>query len=439
MPKQAPEPIDIPDHAWTSPVTVAACQARDANTLFRLAHRHGVNNERLSYWTGIDPGEISRRLNNKNNSPVQTLDRWERIADGLGMPDQARVTLGIAPHGPSGQVSHAAEVASRPQSAAASSTKWRSGLPVPSRSSLVDPHLPATLLDLLAQYARTDNLLGPRSLLLAVTSQLALVEQLWKVAREPVRSQLFEVGARYAEFAGWLHQDAGDSPTAARWTQQALELAHAANSPVLAAYVLMRRSNQASSVGDGAHALGLATASLQVPEAGHPRLQALALRQRARGHALDGNDTECERALEEARRRMASASVEPDPLVDALAGYCTTSYVEMEAADCWVLLGRPERAVPIFETQLATWPEVYRRDRAVHLARLASAYAACGRTTDAEQAVSEALAMAEEIGSSRVVDELGRSLDRLDVPAARPRLAPVRERLAALTASGPAA
>lgn len=74
-----------------------ACRARDANALIRLAHRHGVTNERIAYWTDFSAGEISRRLNNKNTSPVQMLNRWERIADGLNMPNNARVAIGLAP------------------------------------------------------------------------------------------------------------------------------------------------------------------------------------------------------------------------------------------------------------------------------------------------------------------------------------------------------
>jgi hypothetical protein len=107
------------------------------------------------------------------------------------------------------------------------------------------------------------------------------------------------------------------------------------------------------------------------------------------------------------------------------------SYVEMEAADCWTLLGRPERAVPIFEAELAAWPEIYRRDRGVHLARLATAYVACGILDEAERIGLEALAVAEQTGSSRAVDELGRSLHRSGT-----ELAPLRERLAMLTRDG---
>lgn len=387
MSRQEPGPIELPDGLWERTDVLGACRARDANALLRLARRHGVTNERLAHWTGIDPGEISKRLSGKTVSPVRTLDRWERIATGLSMPDAARLAVGLAPGDPG-----ALPVELRPR---------RSGLPA--EVPAVDPRLPATLLDLLAHYAKTDNLLGPRSLLTAVGSQFAQIERMRELARGGVRSGLLTVGSRYGEFAGWLHQDAGDPGAATHWTRQALELAHAADSTALVSYVLMRQSNLASGAGDAVRTLALAGAALRL--APHPLLRALALRQVARGHALDGDAGECERALDAARSAVAA---EPEEDLRSLAGYCTPAFVELEAADCWLLLGQPHRAVPMLEAALPGWPLEQRRDRGLHLARLASAYAACDDPDRAREAAFEAAAMAEQTGSARVGDELAR-------------------------------
>jgi hypothetical protein len=386
--RQEPGPVDLPDDLWERSDVLGACRARDANALLRLARRHGVTNDRLAYWTGIDPGEISKRLSGKTTSPVQTLDRWERIATGLGMSDVARLAVGLAP-GESGPL----PIELPPRSA-----------DLPAQVPAVDPQLPSTLLDLLTQYTRTDNLLGPRSLLTAVGSQFALVERMWGITRGAVRAELLMVGSRYGEFAGWLHQDAGDPGAATHWTRQALELAHAADSTLLVPYVLMRQSNQASGAGDSVRTLALAGAALRL--APHPLLRALALRQVARGHALDGDVGECERALDAARSEVATAPDEEE--LRSLAGYCTPAYVETEAADCWLLLGQPHRAVPILEAALPGWPLEQRRDHALHLARLASAYAACDDVDRAREAAFEAAAMADQTGSARVTDELAR-------------------------------
>jgi transcriptional regulator with XRE-family HTH domain len=367
--------IELPEQVWERADVLAACRARDANALLRLARRHGVTNERLAHGTGIDPGEISKRLSGKTTSPVRTLDRWERIATGLGMSGSARLALGLAPRGPE-----------------------------PPPEGLL-PELPRTLLDLLGQYARTDALLGPRSLLAPVGSQFALVERLWVAARGSLRAELVAVGARYAEFAGWLHQDAGHPGAATHWTRQALELAHAAGSPVLVPYVLMRLSHQAAAAGDAARTSALAEAALR--PAPHPLLRALALRQVARGHALAGDAAGCERALDAARAAVVAGS-EPGPELRSLAGYCTPAYVELEAADCWLRLGRPRRAIALLEATLPTWPAAQRRDRGVHLARLASAYTACDEPEKARAAAVEAAVLAEQTGSARIAAELAR-------------------------------
>lgn len=96
MPKDAPQPIRLPEQLWREDHVLDLCRAQDADGLFRLVKKYGFTNESIGYWTGIDPGEISKRINGAKE-PVRTLDRWHRIADGLNMPDDARLELGIAP------------------------------------------------------------------------------------------------------------------------------------------------------------------------------------------------------------------------------------------------------------------------------------------------------------------------------------------------------
>lgn len=56
---------------------------------------------------------------------------------------------------------------------------------------------------------------------------------------------------------------------------------------------------------------------------------------------------------------------------DPTAGYCSVAYIEMEAANCDVLLERPDQAVEIYWESLSRWPAVQERDRGLCLARLA--------------------------------------------------------------------
>ena len=73
-----------------------------------------------------------------------------------------------------------------------------------------------------------------------------------------------------------------------------------------------------------------------------PRARALALRQEARGHALSDDPTGCARALD-AARDQAAAPEDQSEEDRILTGYCTPAFIEMEAADCAMLLGQPPR------------------------------------------------------------------------------------------------
>jgi hypothetical protein len=167
--------------------------------------------------------------------------------------------------------------------------------PVPRR---LDPEAIRRLRTILLEYARIDNLLGPAHLLDLVALHLNFIGELLTIATGHVRTELLTVGSWYAEFAGWLYQDAGNPQPAAYWTGRALSWIQAADNPLRVSYVLMRKSNQASGLGDAARTLGLAQAALRGQDRLSPRVRALALRQEARGHALSGDPTGCARALD---------------------------------------------------------------------------------------------------------------------------------------------
>ncbi len=294
----------------------------------------------------------------------------------------------------------------------------------------VDPEAAALLRSILIEYAKTDNLLGPAHLLDVMSLHLDYIGELLTVGSGDVRTELFTVRARYAEFAGWLYQDAGNVRASDYWSDRALEWAKVADNDLLTSYVLMRKSNQASGVGDAADTLDLARAALHKDDRLTPRVRALALRQEAHGYALGGDATGCARALDAAAEQAALHEDHGDE-ERLLTGYCTPTYVEMEAADCWMTLGQPAKAVAIFEHGLADWPADYQRDRGVQLARLAVAYAANREPDQACAVAREALTIAASTGSGRATAELRRAVGRLawcDLPA----VAELREALAVL-------
>ncbi|MEU6767111.1 helix-turn-helix transcriptional regulator [Streptomyces sp. NPDC046853] len=258
------------------------------------------------------------------------------------------------------------------------------------------------------QHTEAEPLVGPRFLVPAVQAQVPLIEELCKETSGALRDDAVRVGARYAEFLGWLHQDTGDSQAAMLWTNRALDYASELEDPALSSYVFQRRSNIAAEAGQAGYAIGLAKAALKHERDLPSQVRAVALRARANSFALIGDADECARALDEAR-----ALADQGPNEASLAPYCSVSYIEMEAANCALQLRRPERAVRTLEASLTHWPAEQQRDRGLCLARLATAYAQLEDIEGAYNAASEAAAIAQATGSARILAELGRTQDLL--------------------------
>jgi hypothetical protein len=134
---------------------------------------------------------------------------------------------------------------------------------------------------------------------------------------------------------------------------------------------------------------------------------------------LTGDERACQRALD-AASRLAERSLHNGD--DGPGRYCTPGYVEIQRAAAWIELGRPERAIDLFESSLARLPTVHRRDRGVYLARLASAYATSGNPDVSTSKAWEALTIAQATGSRRIASELGQLPIRLAPWAAKPEV-----------------
>ena len=108
----------------------------------------------------------------------------------------------------------------------------------------------------------------------------------------------------------------------------------------------------------------------------------------------------------------------------------------MEAGASWVILGHPKTALPILEKSRAEWLDHTQvRDYALCVSRLAMAYAAAGELERACAAADEVVALAQGLGSRRVVSQLGLLYRRLDRWRQDPAVAAVRGRLKVLVDS----
>jgi transcriptional regulator with XRE-family HTH domain len=94
-------PVTLPAWAWHRDEVRSALRERNIGALFRAAQRYaGASQSRIAVATGLLQGRVSEVM--RGTRTVSTLELFERIANGLDMPDDARMLLGLAPRHPAG-------------------------------------------------------------------------------------------------------------------------------------------------------------------------------------------------------------------------------------------------------------------------------------------------------------------------------------------------
>ncbi len=92
------DPLRVPAGFWRRGDVGNALDHRDFGALFRLLNSHaGASQTRIGTATGMPQGTVCLIMNGKR--AVRAIDVLERIADGLTLPDEARLRLGLAPRG----------------------------------------------------------------------------------------------------------------------------------------------------------------------------------------------------------------------------------------------------------------------------------------------------------------------------------------------------
>ncbi|MFE6816544.1 hypothetical protein [Streptomyces sp. NPDC057677] len=103
--------------------------------------------------------------------------------------------------------------------------------------------------------------------------------------------------------------------------------------------------------------------------------------------------------------------------VDGIWGsWLDEAYIGKARARSLATLGEYTQAAAGFDSAIAALPPAYRRDRGVYLARAARDHAGTGNTTAAARIGVQAVGIAAETGSARIIGQLDR-LDQALAPA----------------------
>lgn len=272
--------------------------------------------------------------------------------------------------------------------------------------SRVDSAVVTYLADVLAVHRRADDFLGPRHTIPVIKGQLRILDHLCAEAPASVRQILMTVACQYAQFIGWLYQDAGDAAAAAFWYDRTIEWAlESGNGPMVATGLSMK-ANQNVGAQQPHRLISLADAA-QRPEWGSPpAVHALAVQESAYGYALLGDVFQVERCLNviEGLAERAGERRDETPWVY----FFTHGFSTMQRAVVLRDIGRADAAIPMFVRGLATLPPDAKRERGQYLARLARAHTRNGDPAHALTLAEESAAIAAATGSLRTVGELRR-------------------------------
>jgi len=270
----------------------------------------------------------------------------------------------------------------------------------------VDARVAGYFTRLLDEHYTADKILGPADLLPAVHAEMATVDRLSRDAKPHVRHLLASVQCQYAEFLGWLYQDAGEANAAMYYSDRASDLAQIAGDKQMIAYLLIRKSNIAYRAGDTVRAIDLAVAAHHDRDGIDPKILALACQQEARGWAITGDYDHCQPRLEQAADHLVKAEPESAPGTPAYIHHYGTDVLEDQAATCYRDVGRTEQAITIFQRKIDELPHGHDRDRGYRMAKLAVAYAQAHQAQPAAVLGLQALTLARQTGSARTESEL---------------------------------
>ncbi len=129
------------------------------------------------------------------------------------------------------------------------------------KATRADSNLAASLAKILAVQREAEDTIGSEPLIQPVIAQLAMIENFVIDARGSSRSEICNVAAQWAEFAGWLHTSTDRSREAREWLDRASEWAIEAGNETLSATTLSFKGHLAFLLGQVGPMLGLSQAA----------------------------------------------------------------------------------------------------------------------------------------------------------------------------------
>ncbi|GAA1975379.1 hypothetical protein [Kitasatospora viridis] len=401
-------PTGLPRRLLADPEMVAACQERNFSQIFRLAKsRGGFHPSRIARACELTPSRVGEVIAGRREIANMTV--IERIADGLRIPGHM---VGLAP-----RIWEHPEAVVRPVALVRQPATLPADSVLPSRelddilaiaaSSRVTPTVLRSLQASIEDYWRRDDEHGGEALRPAVMGQLRYVLGVLHDTADPnYQRSLHGIAAELARLTGWTYFDARQYGMARSYFTEALRLAREIDDRPFTANVLSCLSLQATYEDRAREAITLARAAQDSArlDGGTPRLMAMLSMREAFGHASAHDQEAAHRAIKDAGRYFER--IDPADDDPAWVQYFDRTKLTVDTGIALGQLGDAAAAEPLIKEALRAEANANQRGRAFHSYWLARTQLQRGAVELACSTAGEALSLATEVGSARVVAHL---------------------------------
>jgi tetratricopeptide (TPR) repeat protein len=382
------DPPAIPPAFWERPDVCQDLRQRDMSALFRLLRQYlGLSQMRIGTAVGLGQGRMSEVINGIRK--IRDVKVFERIADGLDMPDHARVLLGLTPR----QIT-----ASPPRSPVTTSGQDVELLRQITAASRIDATVVRVLQGETDNIRLLDRRLGAPAVAGKLDAHIGQIETSLRYSLRPGnRQQLARALADASALAGWQAIDMNRLPRAWAHFERATAAAREAGDPCLLAFAAGEQAYVLLDLHRPTEALAMVRAAYEETRTAIPHQVRSWLRAaEAEMAAAVGEESACRHALDGGAQEISHGPASQELPYLAL----NETHLARWRGNCLVMFGDPQTADDL-AAALAAMDDGFTRAEASLRCDLAAALHVRGEHDEARRHLKKARELAQLTGSAR--------------------------------------
>jgi transcriptional regulator with XRE-family HTH domain len=382
------DPPAIPVAFWERPDVCQALRQRDMSALFRLLRQYlGLSQMRIGTAVGLGQGRMSEVINGIRK--IRDVQVFERIADGLDMPDHARILLGLTPQ----QIT-----APPPRGPVATFSQDADLLRQITAAGRIDGTVVRVLQGETDNIRLLDRRLGAPAVAGKLDAHIGQIETSLRYSLRPGnRQQLARALADASALAGWQAIDMNRLTRAWAHFERATAAAREAGDPCLLAFAAGEQAYVLLDLRRPAEALAMVRAAYAETRAAVPHQVRSWLRAaEAEMAAAAGEESACRHALDGAAQEISHGAASEDLPYLAL----NETHLARWRGNCLVMFGDPQTADDL-AAALAAMDDGFTRAEASLRCDLAAALHVRGESDEARHHLKKARELAQLTGSAR--------------------------------------